>query len=162
MELLTGARSGFGSKQARRDVQDTTQIRALALQIVGLIPQPVPAANANYKVTERDVRRVINLRRSRDAFFEAELFADPAWDILLELFAAELGQRRLSVGDVCVGAAVPATTALRWIRDLERKQLISRHRDIFDRRRAYLSLQGPTVDAMNRYFESTSSKVLPS
>jgi len=63
----------------------------------------------------KQVRAVIRARRARAQFFEATLFADPAWDMLLELFASELGTERMSVTALCAGAAVPPTTALRWI-----------------------------------------------
>src|SRR5437762_3206264 len=51
------------------------------------------------------VRAILRARRSRDRFFDASLFADPAWDMLLELYLAELlGERRLSVGSLCQSA----------------------------------------------------------
>src|SRR5437762_5630979 len=66
------------------------------------------------RVSEHYVLRLLKGRRKRNDFFDATLFADPAWDILLELYAAELGQRRLSVSSLGLCAAIPATTALRW------------------------------------------------
>lgn len=108
--------------------------------------------------TETQVRDILKARRARAKFFEETLFADPAWDILLELYAAELGQRPLSVGSVCIGAAVPASTALRWITALERKGLVARHHDRFDARRQLVSLTRAGVEAMEglfRYLPST-------
>ena len=37
-----------------------------------------------------NLREIIKLRRLRDSFFQPDLFADPAWDILLDLKAAML------------------------------------------------------------------------
>ena len=37
-----------------------------------------------------NLREIIKLRRLRDSFFQPDLFADPAWDILLDLKAARL------------------------------------------------------------------------
>src|SRR3546814_15893799 len=64
------------------------------------------------------VRALIRARRMRDQFFRSELFADPAWDMLLDLMAARLEHKRVSVSSLCIAAAVPVTTALRWIKSL--------------------------------------------
>ena len=80
-----------------------------ALRLVDEIVDSPFARPANQPVSERKIRYILNQRRNRDRFFEAELFADPAWDILLELYAAELGQQRMTVSSVCAGASVPAT-----------------------------------------------------
>lgn len=100
------------------------------------------------------VREILKLRRRRDKFFGAELFADPAWDILLELYAAELGQHRVTVTSLCVGAAVPATTALRWINHLEKRGSIVRAADPVDGRRAYLSLSATALAEMDNFFSA--------
>src|SRR5690606_396517 len=59
------------------------------------------------------VRGIIRARRLRDQFFRGELFADPAFDTLLDLYAARLEGRRVAVSSLCIAASVPATTALR-------------------------------------------------
>jgi DNA-binding MarR family transcriptional regulator len=100
------------------------------------------------------VRAILRSRRLRDRFFEAGLFADPAWDILLELYLAELGQYRLAISSLCLGAAVPATTALRWIKTLEKKGLVVRSPDPDDGRRIYVALANDAAQAMERLFSA--------
>ena len=39
-------------------------------------------------VTSAHIRQLITARRARNHHFDRELFADPAWDILLEAFIA--------------------------------------------------------------------------
>lgn len=112
------------------------------------------------RVTERYVQKLLGLRRKRDQFFGSELFADPAWDILLELYAAELGQRRLSVSSLGVGAAVPPTTALRWIKTLEKKGMIRRTADPFDGRRVFVALTPESVHTLDEFFASVPSQAL--
>ena len=104
----------------------------------------------------KQVRAVIRARRARAQFFEATLFADPAWDMLLELFASELGTERMSVTALCAGAAVPATTALRWIRTLEAQGLVQRKEDPLDARRMFLSLSRTAYSAMAALFSSAA------
>ncbi|RZV53252.1 MAG: MarR family transcriptional regulator, partial [Sphingomonadaceae bacterium] len=87
------------------------------------------------------VRRTISLRRLREDIFPKGLFADPAWDMLLDLYGAHIAQHRVPVSSLCVAAEVPATTALRWISKLDRMKLINRERDPHDARRVFISLQ---------------------
>jgi hypothetical protein len=85
-------------------------------------------------------------------FFNSRLFADPAWDMLLVLYAMELEQRRISVGGLCASSRVPATTALSWIRALTREGLIQKHSDPLDGRRVHVRLSPPGSEAMGAYF----------
>lgn len=102
-------------------------------------------------VDPADIRAAIRARRMRDQFFAGDLFADPAWDMLLDLFAAHLEHVRVSVSSLCIAAAVPATTALRWITTMREAGLFERHDDPFDRRRAYVDLSETAVTGMRRY-----------
>jgi DNA-binding MarR family transcriptional regulator len=113
-----------------------------------------PTPIAHQPVCESDVRWILKARRNRSKIFPADLFADPAWDMLLELYAAELGQRRLSVTNLCDGAGVPATTALRWLATLEKNELVDRLHDPLDRRRVFVTLSASGSEAMRSYFAS--------
>lgn len=68
-------------------------------------------------VSAEALRVMIRARRLRANFFPADLFADPAWDMLLDLLQAELVQHRVPVSSLCLAAAVPATTALDQVDD---------------------------------------------
>lgn len=107
-------------------------------------------------VSSRDVRTVIRQRRLRDELFDAELFADPAWDMLLDLYAARLDRTRVSVSSLCIAAAVPATTALRWIKTLTETGLFERKADLHDARRIFVQLSDEATTGMHRYFARLS------
>ena len=109
-------------------------------------------ATADWENLGRAVTAVIQARRLRAHFFDEELFADPAWDMMLDLFRAELCQRRIATSSLCVAAAVPATTALRWIKAMTEKGLFVRHDDPFDGRRVYIELAPDVSEALRRYF----------
>lgn len=79
-------------------------------------------------------------RRRRDEVFGSDLFGEPAWDIMLDLFVAEAKGRRVSVSSACIAASVPPTTALRWIGNLQERGVIARRQDAFDARRTWLTL----------------------
>lgn len=98
------------------------------------------------------VRATIRARRLREQFVERDLLGEPGWDILLDLFAAELEQLRVSVSSLCIAAAVPPTTALRWITGMTEAGLLERQADATDRRRAFIRLTGAASTAMRNYF----------
>ncbi len=99
------------------------------------------------------VRRVIAARQGRAKFFDAELFADPAWDMLLDLTAAHAENSRVSVTSLCIAAAVPATTALRWLKQMVDTGIFERIADPSDKRRAFIALSESSLDGMARYFQ---------
>src|SRR3546814_1454123 len=68
----------------------------------------------------------------RGCSLDSELFGEPAWDMLLDLYAAALEGRRLSVSSSCLAAGVPPTTALRWQRLLVERELVERVPDLED------------------------------
>ena len=100
------------------------------------------------------IRAGVKARRQRESFFGTNLFADPAWDMLLELYAASLSERRLTVSRLAERSAVPMTTALRWIATLQSEGLIDRRDDPFDKRRYFLTLSEKGAKAMIAYFEA--------
>ena len=97
------------------------------------------------------VRAIIRARRLRDHYFRSELFADPAWDMLLDLMAARLDGKRVAVSSLCIAAAVPATTALRWIKTLTEHGLFVRVADPQDGRRVYIELSDAAATAVENY-----------
>jgi DNA-binding MarR family transcriptional regulator len=111
-----------------------------------------PAKGEAPSVSLETVRQVIRTRRLRARFFDEELFADPAWDMLLDLLQAEIAQLRVPVSSLCIAAAVPATTALRWIKTMTDVGLFSRRADPHDGRRVFVELAPSASSAMRRYF----------
>ncbi|UAB79390.1 MarR family transcriptional regulator [Erythrobacter sp. SCSIO 43205] len=99
------------------------------------------------------VRAMIARRQARAKFFDGDLFADPAWDMLLDLTAAEGEQKNVSVTSLCIAAMVPATTALRWIKQLVDSGVFERKSDPGDKRRAFIALSDRSRLAMARYFK---------
>ncbi|MCG5237098.1 response regulator [Xanthobacter oligotrophicus] len=86
------------------------------------------------------LRVLVAARADRDAIFQAGLFSDPAWEMMLDLAVAEASQRPISVTSLCIASGAPATTALRRIDDLETAGLVTRVPDARDRRRIIVHL----------------------
>ena len=126
---------------------------------VAVKPAPVVPAEEIPQVSGETVRQVIRARRLRSRFFEEELFADPAWDMLLDLLQAEIAQLRVPVSSLCIAAAVPATTALRWLKTMTDKGIFLRRADPHDGRRVFVELAPQASLAMRRYFAEVGQAV---
>ena len=109
--------------------------------------------NGDTSRPQRLVRAVQAARRRRVALFDADLFSDPAWDILLELYALHLEQQRASVSGLYLASSVPGSTALRWVAKLERDGLVVRTDDSLDARRSWIKLTADGVERMRCFFE---------
>jgi DNA-binding MarR family transcriptional regulator len=108
-------------------------------------------------------RHMYDLRRRRDLRFGADLFSEPAWDLLLYLYIAGNGRGAICVSDACYGAAAPLTTALRWLRQLEETGLIVREDDPADARRVYVRLSAKAAKKMRKLLKAgcPSSRLEP-
>jgi DNA-binding MarR family transcriptional regulator len=113
-----------------------------------------PVLTKTNRCSQSPVRAMLASRRRRADYFDASLFADPAWDILLDLYAADQEGVSVSVSSLCIAASVPATTALRWIVRLEAVGLICREPDPFDGRRDFLQLKSHARDKMEALLQS--------
>lgn len=80
-------------------------------------PQPV-------QITEDHLYSLLNVRRGREALFGRHLFSDPAWDLLLELYAARLGNRQVSASQLARSIAVPEAVMGRWVEALVEAGLV--------------------------------------
>ncbi len=151
LDRLSGDWRGSGEKNTNRLSDFKQEFRGA--QSNPLINSQVVSAIATPASPDpRHVREVIAARQARAKFFDAELFADPAWDMLLDLTAAQAEDNQVSVTSLCIAAAVPATTALRWIKQLVDCGVFIRVADPSDRRCAFIALSEQTSDAMARYF----------
>lgn len=99
-------------------------------------------------------RMLLDLYNARMKLFPSGLFADPAWEMLLDLTHARLAGKRVSVSSLCIAAHVPATTALRRIGDLVKSGLVTRIKDENDGRRVFVELTEEGLARMNLYFEA--------
>ena len=111
-----------------------------------------PVAGELPQVSADAVRSVIRARRLRSRYFDEGMFADPAWDMLLDLLQAEIAQLRVPVSSLCIAASVPATTALRWLKTMTCQGIFVRRADPNDGRRVFVELAPPASQAMRRYF----------
>jgi DNA-binding MarR family transcriptional regulator len=120
-----------------------------------------PAPSTAPTVTPKQLRLMIKARRAREQMLGSQHFADPAWDILLEAYLAEMTQVRLSVSGLCQSSGVPVTTALRWVQKLEQDGWLAREDDPFDGRRTWIELTAAGSERLSRYFAALGPDALP-
>jgi len=114
-------------------------------RISDVLSPDTPCETRERAVLADFVSRVRRLRMRRNELLGAPLFRDPAWDMLLELFAAHESGREVSVSSLCYASGVPPTTALRQLQRLEKHGLLTRHGDSQDNRRCFIK---PTAKAV--------------
>ena len=104
----------------------------------------VGTPSANY--LRRAAANLAIARRARGQSLPAGLLGEPAWDILLELFAHEGPQ---SMKAVSIGTCVPLTSTLRWVGLLEREGLVEQFADPGDARRTLVELSEKGIAAIS-------------
>lgn len=141
-----------------RDQSVTPRQQQLAFEVRSTLA----AIRAEYerRPDPRWLDQVMKARRLR-RLISAGLFADPAWDMLLELYAAELGQRRICVASLCLASGFPGTTAMRYIERLCSEGLICKENDPFDGRRKFVGLTPEGIRRLDSYMASIPSRVEP-
>jgi len=92
-----------------------------------------------------------SMRALRPGSHVEGLYADPAWDILLDLYIREKSGVQTSITSACIAARAPSTTALRYISRLCREQLLERQPDAVDRRRHWLVLNRDMAASLDAY-----------
>lgn len=92
-------------------------------------------------------------RRSIGRHLGFAIFANPAWDMLLDLYRATLLGNEIAISSLALASNVPATTARRCIAAMVSDQLVSYRPDPADRRRVYVAITAAGVEALNQVFD---------
>jgi hypothetical protein len=155
------AEDGQGSGQV--NLSDPEELRRVGRALLDLAdaldPGPdnpweklEPEASENYDDIQLAIiaKSVYMLRRRRKAHFPEDIFAEPAWDLLLDLFVDTVAGKRVSTKSMCAAADVPSSTALRWISILEGKGLVRRFTPPHDQRLTAVQMTSDGYGAMRK------------
>lgn len=110
-------------------------------------PSSAPPSDRT-RVAVARLRSVVTARKRRNQAFPNHHFADPAWDMILDLTIAMAENRRISVSSLSFAANVPTTTALRCIKQLAEEGTIVIVSDPKDSRRKHTQLSEDVFDRM--------------
>lgn len=81
-----------------------------------------------------------------------ELFGEPAWDMLLDLFVHECEGKPVSMSSLCAAAAIPESSAMRLAQRLCDAGLLIRRPDPTDGRRSFMKLAPDVAHRLRAYF----------
>ncbi len=101
-------------------------------------------------------RTILAERQRRARCFDPTLFGEPAWDMLLALYAGEEESGRQTIGQLIRWVEVPQTTALRWIAHLERRGLVIRRPHPTDLRIVFIELTETARARLEEYLAGLS------
>lgn len=104
--------------------------------------------------------RLYQERRRRSRHFPPHLFAEPAWDILLDLFVNAVRKRAISITSACIAGGIPATTGLRWLGLLEKEGLLVRETSGDDARVTWVRLSDRGMQAVRAYLAEGRERVV--
>lgn len=158
--------TAHGKIEANRTEQHLDEIRRLAIQLAIKAGSAAPEAHLEeHRSAGPDgyssiAQQAYFARRARERFFDADLFGEPVWDILLDLFVQMNSGRTVSITSACIASSVPPTTALRWITMLVQRGLVKRTNDPSDARRTFIELTEPALLKFNNYFETVGNSML--
>lgn len=93
--------------------------------------------------------------------FDAVLFSDPAFDMLLALFSAIENGRMMTTNGCCAASRVPRTTALRWIKLLVARGHVVAADDPADRRSTLLHLSETARTAIRSWLDTCVGMAFP-
>jgi len=105
-------------------------------------------------------RRMERARQERALFFSPELFGEPGWSLLLDLFIAHHEGRVVNTSGACFGASIPQTTGLRWIEKLDAAGLIVRHPHPQDTRFVMIELSEEGLARMTALLSHVHGRLL--
>lgn len=149
------------SPDVRRDdfLKLTEEVHRIATSLVQLstslpngLGEETLEEDDGIQISKEAVEWVIAMRRARSKYLSGDLFAEPAWDLMLDLLRAEIVGTRVSVSSACIAARVPATTALRRLSILAEQGVIIRKRHPSNRTVILVELSRGASQTLRRYF----------
>lgn len=124
-------------------------------------PQLLSKLGSGKTHTASLAKHIYAARAERAKFLGADLFGEPAWDILLSLYVAEHEDRRMKISAACNESGVPASTALRWIERLIELKLLKRFQNHLDSRSSFVELTEEGLQKMEQVLERTWAEHFP-
>lgn len=103
---------------------------------------------------------VLKARQERAKYFSPEAISDPSWEILVQLAAAGLEKRPVSISALCASSDAPFSTASRHVNQLVESGLVVKVRDSEDRRRHLVELHPDTMELMSQYLRTSWAAML--
>jgi hypothetical protein len=147
-----------GNLSGRTDnMEDIARRLDELLRAMADLPEPQPGTHTAEDGMVGPARLEYRARRERERVFGAGILADPAWDILLDLFIARNEEREVTVFSVSRATAVAESVVLRCIAHLVDAKLVARGPHAPDPGSIRLLLTERAIALMCDYFSRTTA-----
>lgn len=111
---------GDSVRLSRRDAEDALRLlRLLSRNLTRDVPSTIDRTEF-----ARIARAIIDQRQQRLRLLPPEMFGEPAWDILLQLYVHG-GRSPSSLSELAQIGAIPRSTVARWVHFLEERELVA-------------------------------------
>lgn len=135
----------------RRDRQPRGDIEPVSSPLTSQREETLPGYGSQNDVDA--INGILRARRIREGCFPPDLFSDPAWDALLELYLAGARQQRVQASSLCIDAGVPLTTTVRWIKRLVETGHVQCRSNPLDARVRWVELTEDGRRSMRRFID---------
>jgi len=125
-----------------------------------IMSSPLPTAEVSSERLATFARFILAMRRHRENVFPLVEFGEPAWDMLLDLYVQHVEGHKVSVSSLCTAAAVPPTTALRWMDAMVGRGHFIRSHDPNDGRRVHVGLSPAMISGIESFLVDMRHRAL--
>jgi DNA-binding MarR family transcriptional regulator len=116
----------------------------------GVDPKETPSNQLSPEALLERAQSMLRVRRAREQLFCRSMFGEPAFDLLLCLYARS-GKQETSLTSLARTAGIPNSSAMRWIRYLADKRLVELTNSSLDRRAICVQLTPPGRAVMDEF-----------
>jgi DNA-binding MarR family transcriptional regulator len=137
---------------SNEDARAAARLIRLLSDAVGHIPE---LEDSSAKLSDDQLASraqfIIHSRRIRARHFQRSMLGEPAWDVLLLVYAGDVSGDRLTPTKLARLTGTPPSTVSRWIEYLEQQQLVQREPHPNDKRIFFVRLLPQGRQAMTNY-----------
>ncbi len=98
-------------------------------------------------------------RRSRSTLLSGLRFAEPLWDMILEMYVAAAEGKHFKVLKLCAVSGGSVTTALRYLKQLEEEGYMVRQADEYDTRSLIVVMQPSLQKAVDEWLDRLAATI---
>ena len=104
----------------------------------------------------RTAESLLRLRQLRSDYVSSTLFAEPGWDMLLELYVIENSGSTTAASALLPHSPVAKSTKARWLDHLEELRLVRRRAHPLEPETEFVELTDEGIRELERYLRSIS------
>lgn len=106
------------------------------------------------ELREGALKALRQVRDLRVRYLPDELFSDPCWEMLLDVYRSHLASTPVAVAELVMGSGAPTATANRRIEEMEEHGLLERLRESPDSQKSYVTLTEIGLLALDSFFDA--------